>query len=205
LGIHPDREEGENPMFFHYQFSSENKEFATEWYEILSQYICETVVGGHPEVNPEPMETEKFLEQPDTMRLIHKEQVKNLTVEQQEQVYVAFEEMMDALFFISMERIHFSSGEVIGWFRSEDKICLEFCYDQRRKYVGETIKPSDDEASLVIGEFEFDGILFMVGDGCPAVVVRKGDRYYGMSNSRYVYWFWADFVTFINIIEELSI
>ena len=184
--------------------SYESLEFRDECYEIVSQCIIENMIGGHPDVDSNPVESEKFLEQPDSMRLIHKEQVEYLTEEQQNALFEAFERMMEHLDFIAMERTLFSSGQVIGWFRTEDTVCLEFCYEKRQKYVGEPIQPAEDEFCFVISGFEFDGILFVIDDGFPRIAMRKDGRYYGLCGSQLNLQLWTSDLDFYHMIKELD-
>ena len=186
-------------------FSSEAYQFQKKIDQIVSQCINESLVGPHPDVDPEPVETKVFVERPNSMRLINQGEVKNLTTEQQEDLYNAFGKMMDSLAYISVLRTPYYGGYSFGYFDNDDYICLEFLYDQRQRYVGEKIQPSDDEYCFSISSFEFDSIIFVISDEFPMVFIRKDGQYYGLCETSWYIQLWIGNLDFCDMIKELAV
>jgi hypothetical protein len=146
-------------------------------------------------VNTEVLETEIFAECPDNMVLIRNGEAKTLSEEQQTELYQNYLQMIEELERLDTCHCVFEPYNMLQYF--SQNTCLEFQYEQRRRFVG-MLTSEAEQSALIVGPQEFDALLFVLdimGD-TPMVLGYKDGQYYSFHSSHiYINSYSDSFVT----------
>ena len=135
------------------------------------------IFSKHSIKNKTPLETETFAEKPEHIMSIKNGKEKSLKQEEIDSVYSAFEKLYASFKETSTIKTGYLKSKVTKW-KKEDP-CLEFRYDQRRKFTG---KLKDDENYFVWGNIQYDALLFVFWSPHAVMAVPyKGSHYEGIN------------------------
>ncbi len=130
------------------------------------------IFSKHSVKNKTPLETETFAEKPEQIMSIKNGKEKSLKQEEIDSVYSAFEKLSATLEGTSSIKGPFSKRNISKW--KETVFCLEFRYDQRRKFTGEL---KDNYNRFTWGNLQYDALLLVFWSGAVIAVPYRGSRY----------------------------
>ncbi len=130
------------------------------------------IFSKHSVKNKTPLETEIFAEKPEHIMSIKNGKEKSLKQEEIDSVYSAFEKLFAAFEETATIKMGFMKSEVRKM--KETTFCLEFRYDQRRKFTGEL---KDDDNRFSWGDLQYDALLLIFWSGAVIAVPYRGSSY----------------------------
>ena len=130
------------------------------------------IFSKHSVKNKTPLETETFAEKPEHIMSIKNGKEKSLKQEEIDFVCSAFEKLYAAFEGTSSIKGPFSKRNISKW--KETVFCLEFRYDQRRKFTGEL---KDDDNRFSWGDLQYDALLLIFWSGAVIAVPYRGSSY----------------------------
>ena len=138
-----------------------------------------TGYSKHKVGNKEPLSSEVFLDEPDSMVYTHGKAEKSLSEKQRTEVYEKFDGLMETLEYTDTLKTPFSISKANDFRREYGGV--EFRYAQRRKFTG-TLPSFSETDYFTWGDLKFDAFLFVPYGGELLAIPYLDDEYIGMDN-----------------------
>ena len=127
------------------------------------------------------LETEVFLDKPDSMVVTYHNKETELIGDEMDPVYEKFMELMSGLKSVSSLKMYFTQNKVREWRKEE--LCIEFRYDRRRNYTGTLVGSESNLDLFTWGNLKFDAMLLILdGYGGINAVPYYNGSYRGVSD-----------------------